>query len=175
MYPASPPEPLGIEEMSAALKKAGLNLSAQEYMDRRDALSTTVSSSLFQNQAYAGAAKKGAYMVVNYMKTSTYEKWVEFEKKVGKAMAEQAISDGATVGWSVNALWFPWGSDLPYQGVTVDVYPSWDALYKENPKVMENFKKAHPDLVTTQEEMEKIPTQAMVRLFKVEDMITSAK
>jgi hypothetical protein len=175
MYPAAPPEPVGMEKMSATLKKAGLNMSAQEYIDRRDALSTLVSSTLFQNQAYAGSAKKGAYMVVNYMKTSNYDKWVDFEKKVGKPMAEQSISDGFTCGWSVNALWFPWGSDLPYQGVTVDVFPDWNALFKSDPKFEENFNKAHPDLVTSPEEMEKIRTQAIVRLFRVEDMISAAK
>jgi hypothetical protein len=175
LYPGAPPEPLGPEDMSRALKKAGLNMTAQEYIDRRDALATLVSSSLFRNEASAGLVTKGAYMVVNYMKTSNYDKWVDFEKRVGKAMAEQSMSDGTTSGWSANGLWFPYGRDLPYQGVTVDVFPNWDALFKDDPKFQENFKKAHPDLVTSDEEMDKIRTLSVMQLFKVEDMISSAK
>lgn len=175
VYPGVPPEPFGMEDMSAALKKAGLNMTAQEYIDRRDALVTLVSSNLFRNEVSAGSVPKGAYMVVNYMKTPDYEKWVNFEKRVGKAMAEQSISDGATAGWSVNGLWFPFGKDLPYQGVTVDVFPNWDAVFKEDPKFEENFKKAHPDMATSDEEMEKIRTQAVVQLYKVEDMISGTR
>lgn len=174
-YPGVPPEPLGMEEMSAALKKAGLNMSAQEYIDRRNAVATLVSTSLGKTEVYAGAAKKGAYMVVNYMKTSNYDKWVEFEKKFGRAFAEQAIGNGLMSGWSVNGMWFPFGNDLSYQGVTVDVYPNWETLYKDDPQFIEKFNKAHPDLVTKPEDMEKIRTQAVVRLFKVEDMISAAK
>ena len=175
IYPGAPPEPLGMEDASVALKKAGLNMSAEEYMASRDALSTLVSSSLFKTEAFAGAARKGAYMMVNYMKASNYDKWLDFEKKFGKALAEQAIGDGLMSGWSANGLWLPYGSDLPYQGVTVDVYPNWDAVFKEDPNFMDRFKKAHPDLVTSPEEMEKIRTQAVIRLFKVEDMISTAK
>jgi hypothetical protein len=175
LYPGAPPEQMGPEDMSAALKKAGLNMTAQEYADRRDALTTLVSSSLFHNEASAGTVTKGAYMVVNYMKTSNYDKWMDFEKRVGKAMAEQSMSDGVTSGWSANGLWFPYGRDLPYQGVTVDVFPNWDAVFKDDPKFEENFKKAHPDMATSDEEMNKIRTQSVIPLYKVEDMIIPAK
>lgn len=175
LYPGVPPEPMGMEDMSAALKKAGLNMTAQEYIARRDALSTLVSSSLFHNELSAGSIQKGAYMAVNYMKTSDYDKWMAFEKKFGKPLAEQEISSGLMIGWSANGAWLPYGSDLPYQGVTADVYPNWEAVFKEDPTFMDTFNKAHPDLVTSPEEMEKIRTQAVVRLFKVEDMIAATK
>ena len=59
-------------------------------------------------------------------------------------------------------------------GVVVNVFPSWEVLFKEDPAAAEKFKKLHPDLILNPEETEKIRTQAVVRLVKVEDMIGSA-
>ena len=45
-------------------------MSAQQFIDRRDSLTTLVSNNLFQNRAALGSTKKGNYMVVNYMKAA---------------------------------------------------------------------------------------------------------
>src|SRR5579863_2617942 len=42
MYPGIPPTPMGLEELDAALKKAGIALSAQQYVDRRNSLTTLI-------------------------------------------------------------------------------------------------------------------------------------
>ncbi len=179
VYPGAPPAPMGTEELGAALKKAGLNMSAQEFMDRRDSMSTLVSNSMFENEDSAGKAKKGDYMEVSYMKTSDVGAWVAFEKKVWKPLAEEMIKDGVQSGWSVNVQVIPFGTDVPYQGVTVDVYPSWEAVFKapSDPLFLDRFKKVHPDMDAdkTLTNMEKVRSQAWTRLFVIEDMIAAAK
>jgi hypothetical protein len=179
LYPGAPPAPEGIEELGSTLKKAGVNMSGQEFADRRDSLSTLVSNGMFQNQFAVGRAKTGDYMVVNYMKTTTVDTWLAFEKNVWKPIAEQMLKDGMQDGWSVNLQVMPLGSDVPYQGVTVDVYSSWDAVFKAlvDPAFNDRFKKVHPDMDQdkTFADMQKARSQSWTRLFVIEDMITSAK
>jgi len=38
VFPGAPPTPMGLDSMGSALKKAGLTMSAQEYVDRRSSL-----------------------------------------------------------------------------------------------------------------------------------------
>ncbi len=179
IYPGLPPEPLGLEELGAALKKAGVSMSGQEYVDRRNSLSTLVSNGVFQTQMYAGASKKGDYFDVSYMKASSIDDWLAFEKNVWKPLAEQMIKEGMQAGWSVNLAVMPTGTEMPYQGVTVDVYPSWDAVFKAqiDPAFIDRFKKIHADMDPnkTFTDMEKIRSQTWSRLYVAEDMITSMK
>ena len=87
------------------------------------------------------------------------------------------VQAGATSGWSLNVQVLPGGADLPFQAVTVDVYPSWDAVFAESPHFAENFKKAHPDMEigTTMEKLDQLRTIVSRTLFTVDDMVTSAK
>ena len=84
IYPGAPPEPLSPEALGEALKKAGLTMSAQQFMDRRDSLTTLVSNNLFQNRASVGGSlKKGNYLVVNYMKAANVDDWIALRKRSG--------------------------------------------------------------------------------------------
>jgi hypothetical protein len=102
MYPGIPPAPLGLEELGAALKKAGITASAQQYVDRRTALTTLISNSMFQNQASVGSFKKDDYFVVNYMKVANenFEDYLAWEKKVWKPLAEAMAKDGIRPAFS---------------------------------------------------------------------------
>jgi hypothetical protein len=167
MYPGAPPEPLGMEGLEEALKKAGMSMTAQQYVDRRNSLTTLVSTAMFQNQTFVGTSKKGDYFMVNYMKSANPQDWVAYEKKVWQPFAEAMTKEGVESAWSVNLQVLPGGSDLPYQGVTVDVYPSWDAVYNNDGKFVERFKKVHPDMEfgTTIEQFEKLRTISSTKLF----------
>jgi hypothetical protein len=177
VYPGAPAEPLSPEALGAALKKAGLTVSAQQFMDRRDSLTTLVSNNLFQNRALVGTVKTGNYLVVNYMKAANVEDWVAFEKKVWQPMAEALVKDGMTAGWSLNVQVLPGGRDLKFQGVTVDIYPNWDAVFKQDPQFVERFRKVHPDMEfgTTFEQFEKLRTIESIQVFTVVDRVTPAK
>ena len=58
-------------------------------------------------------------------------------------MAETWVKDGSMRGWSVNVPVLPSGTDVTYQGVSIDVFPSWEAAMK-GPAVENTFKKVHP-------------------------------
>jgi hypothetical protein len=178
IYPGAPPEPLSPEALGEALKKAGLTMSAQQFIDRRDSLTTLVSNNLFQNRASVGGSlKNGNYLVVNYMKAANVEDWVAFEKKVWQPVAEALIKDGKSAGWSLNVQVLPGGSDLKFQGVTVDVYPSWNDVFKDDPQFIERFRKVHPDreFGTTFEQFDKLRTLVSLQLFTAVDVVTPAK
>ena len=177
MFPGAPPKPMDLDELGAALKKAGLTISAQEYVDRRNSLTELVSNNWFRNLVFVGSMKKGDYFKVNYVKVPDIGDWLAYEKKVWQPLAEAMIKDGVTSGWSVNVQELPAGSNLPFQAVTVDVYPSWDAVFKDDLQFVERFKRVHPDmeLGTTFEHFEKLRTQASIQLLTVEDMVTPAK
>jgi hypothetical protein len=176
IYPGAPPKPLDIDEMGAVLKKAGMTVSAKEFVDRRSSLTQLVSNNIFQNKILVGAAKKGDYFMVNEMKVSNMNDYLAFEKKVWQPLAEAMAKDGVRTGWSLNVRVLPRGSDLKYQAVTVDIFPSWDAVYKNLP-FADTFKRVHPDmeLGTTFETAEKLRTIVSANLYHVDDMVSSTK
>lgn len=177
MFPGAPPQPMGLEELGAALKKAGIAGTAQEYVDRRNSLTTLISNNLFQTVAFTGSMKKGDYFMVNFMKSSTVNDYVAFEKKVWLPIAEAMDKDGVRSGWSLNVQVLPSGADLPFQAVTVDVYPSWESVFKNDTQFADRFRKVHPDreLGTTFEQFEKLRTIQSTKLYALEDYISSAK
>jgi hypothetical protein len=78
-------------------------------------------------------------------------------------------------GWSVNVAAMPSGSGLPYQGVTVDVFPSMDAAFADDKQFADRFKKVHPDLElgTTFERAEKLRARAEIRMFVLEEFVSA--
>ena len=132
MYPEVPPQPMGLEELDAALKKAGISMTAQQYVDRRTSLTTLVSNNMFQNRAFVGGFKKGDYFVVNYMKASNLEDYVAYEKKAWQPMAEAMDKENLRSGWSLNTMVFLGGTDVKFNAVTVDIYPTWGSIFNGN-------------------------------------------
>ena len=177
MYPGAPPQPASLEDLQNAMKKAGLSISAQEFVDRRDSLTTLVSNNLFQTRASVGSFKKGDYFRVNYMKAGNVDDYVNFEKKVWQPLAEAMIKDGVGSGWSLNEQVMPGGTGLKFNTVTVDVFPSWDDIYKPDAQFYERFRKVHPDmeLGTTFETYEKLRDQISIELYTVADLVSPAK
>jgi hypothetical protein len=168
---------MGMEDLGAELKKAGLTMTPQEYVGRRNELTTLVSDDIFQNRDSVGSAKKGDYFLVNYMKVPDIGEWLAYEKKIWHPLAEAMAKDGTKSGWSVNVRILPSGSDTPFQAVTVDVFPSWDAVFKDDTQFVDRFKQTHPDreLGTTFEQFAKLRTISSIRLFHLDDSITSSK
>ncbi|HLY42233.1 MAG TPA: hypothetical protein VKR52_13550 [Terracidiphilus sp.] len=171
------PHTLGTEQLDAAIKKAGLKITPEDYIKHRDAVTRLVSVAIFQNRASAGSPKKGDYFQVNYMKVSeaNIDDWVVFEKTIWQPIAEALVKDGKENGWSLNVAAMPFGTDLPYQGVTVDVFPSMDAVFADDPQFADRFRKVHPDmeLGTTFERAEKLRSRSLVRLFVLDDIVTA--
>ncbi len=177
MYPGAPPKPLELDDLDAALKKAGVAMTGQQYVDRRTSLTTLVSNNMFQNRASVGSFKTGDYFVVNYMKALNIEDYVAWEKKAWQPMAEAMAKDNSRSGWSVNTLVFPGGTDVKFNAVTVDVYPTWDSIFNGNEHFIDMWRKAHPDmeLGTTFEQYDKLRHQGDIDVFVVQDYIAGSK
>jgi hypothetical protein len=178
MYPGVPPKPMELEELEGALKKAGVAMTAQQYVDRRTSLTTLISNNMFQNRAYVGTFKKGDYFVVNYMKAPNMEDYVAWEKKAWQPMAEAMAKENSRSGWSLNTLVFPGGTDVKFNAVTVDVYPTWDSIFNGDFQHFSDlWRKAHPDMEvgTTFEQYDKLRHQGDVDIFVVQDYITGTR
>jgi hypothetical protein len=175
-YPGVPPQPMGPEELDAALKKANIPMTAQQYVDRRTSLTTLVSNDMFQNRAFVGGFKTGNYLVVNYMKASNMEDYIAFEKKAWQPMAEVLTKENVTSAWSLNTKVFPGGADVPYNAVTVDGYPTWESIFQNGSRFYELWRKAHPDMEvgTTFEQYEKLRRLGDLEIYVIQDMITRA-
>ena len=177
-YPGLPPEPLGMADLGPVLKKAGLSMTAEEYIARRDAASTLVTSGLWQTYLAVGSMQKGDYIVVNEAKAVDVDEWVAYEKKAWQPIAEQLVKEGLTRGWFVNVMQMPQrGSENRINGVTVDVYPSWDALNKSmiDPEFLNRWRKLHPgmEIGTTFEHYDKLRNNLTSNLFRIDDMISA--
>ena len=136
-------------DLGPVLKKAGLSMTAEEWVARRDSMSTLVTTGLWQNYTTVGSMQKGDYIVVNEAKAADVDEWAAYEKKVWQPIAEQLGKEGLTRGWSVNLLVMPLReAKTGSTGVTVDVYPSWDAVIKSmiDPEFVNRWRKIHPDM-----------------------------
>lgn len=175
------PNVLGTQELSAAIKRSGISITPEDYINQRDAVATLVSFSVFQNVASAGSPKKGDYFRVEYMKTANRDDFVAYEKRVWQPVNETLIKDGIETGWSVNTRVLPGGADQPFQAVVTVVFPSMDAVFSYYSKIGNEFRKAHPDMEvgTTleqfdkfMEQFEKVRTIQNIQLYQLEDMAT---
>ena len=178
MYPGIPPKPMGLEDLDAALKKAGIAMTAQQYVDRRTSLTSLISNNMFQNRVSLGTFKKGDYFVVNYMKASNVEEYVAFEKKAWMPFADAMDKENSRSGWSLNTLVFPGGNDVKFNAVTVDVFPTWDSIYSADfQHLSELWKKVHPEMEfgAAFEQYDKLRHQGDVDIYVVEDTIASTK
>lgn len=175
------PHVLGTQELLAALKKSGMSITPEDYLSHRDAVSTLVSVSLFQNDISAGSPTKGDYFHVSYLKTTNREEFVDWDKRVWLPVHETLIKDGIETGWSINTQVLPGGADQRFQAVAIAAFPSMDAFLLRDSRIVDEFRKAHPDMEvgTTQEQFGKFMAQfaAMrtvqnVELYQLEDSIT---
>ncbi len=176
IFPGPPPAPQRLEELGALLKKAGITMGTKEYVDQRSSMAELVFAELWQNWSAVGTLQKGDYVVLNHMKVHNMADWVAYEKKMWQPFAEAMVKDGVIHGWFLNTPVYPGGTDLKYQAATVDVYPSWDALFKDD-GFEERFKKVHPgaDMNQTLASFEKLRTIGSLELLSVDDVVVPAK
>ncbi len=184
IYPGIPPKPMEAEEMNALMKKAGVGLTAEQYSQTRNAVSELATSGMFQVIVSTGSVQKGDYLSLNYLKLKessmqNYRKWIEMETKAWKPMSEFLNEKGMTRGWSVATRVIPDGAAQPFDGLTVDVYPSWEAFFQlqDDPKFPEYWKKVHPemDIESSFAEYDKYRTVVREELWVVEDMVEAKK
>jgi hypothetical protein len=159
-YKGLPPEELSKEGLDAALKRAKLTLTADQLIARRTSLTSLVGAEIwYQIDGIGPDVEKGGYLRLNHYKVQSGEtdEWVRLEKTYWKALMDAWLKAGGKGGWGVYGLWMPGGDSTPYNGVTVDTFPDWNALMRGVPAT-ELWPKVHPN--TT-------PTETFARLDKV--------
>jgi len=177
-YPGLPPAPLSDEDMTAVLQKAGVTSTVQEWRDHLSDLGELVSNNITQYQALVGGAKKGDYLVFNSMSVTDVDQCVAAQKRLWQPFAEEGVKDGAQDGWAVNIQQIPNGAKDPNLVSSVDIYPSWDAMFNYfGPDFITRWKKVHPELSPDEAfaQIDKLCTIDYTVTYKVEDQIASSK
>jgi hypothetical protein len=174
-YKAAPLAPLGGQRLDAAVKKSGISMTAAEYFTTRSSLANLISSELWQTAIQVGTLEKGDFMYANAMKVHNMSEWMDMEQRIWKPMAESWIKEGGMRAWMVNRPVLPGGTDLKYQAVTLDVFPSWEHVFKNRP-VNDTFKKIHvnKDLQTTFDKISKTRDLGRRDLLYVEDKVAAS-
>jgi len=133
-YQGFPPEAPSAEQTVADMKKAGIAMSREAMFAKRDELSTLVGVDIWRYLARVGTPKKGGYARINYDKVhpGMGPEWATLETTGWKQLAEAAAPEYGTA-WRVASLIMPGGANLPYNAMTVDIFPSWEALGKGIP------------------------------------------
>jgi hypothetical protein len=177
-YPGFPPAPLGDDEMTAVLQKAGVASTLQQWRDRLAVVAELVSNNITQYQVLVGGAKKGDYLIFNSMKATDVGQCVALQKRLWQPFAEQGVKDGAQDGWAVNIQVMPRGDKDPSLVSSVDIFPTWDSMFTYfGPDFTTRWKKVHPEMTADDafSEIDKVCSIDHTVLYKVEDQINSTK
>lgn len=101
---------------------------------------------LISNQPAAAQETPEVWYEVAYMSVAPdkAEEYLKLEREVWKPIHQERVKAGVAVGWDLYTVWFPGGTDAPYQYVTVNIYD--DLAKVPNGYSEELVKKAHPDV-----------------------------
>ncbi len=175
-YPGWPTAPMSDEEMSAALQKAGIAKTPQEFGNTLMDMGYLETNGMLENVDLVGGAHKGDYVVINSFSVTNYSDWVAAEKKLWQPLAESMVKDGTLSGWAINVPAFPRAAKDQLAS-TVDIFPSYDAFVQAYQNYSSHWKEANPN-VTMQDAFEqfgKLATMEHQVLYKVEVMAVSSK
>lgn len=172
-----PAAPLSREELSGAVQKADIQMTAEQLNAKEGELGNLVWDNITHTEALVGGAKKGDYLVFNIMSAPDVGACVAAQKKMWQPVAEQMVKDGNTDGWAVNEQMFPRGTRDKTAVSSVDIYPSWDAFVNEYRSVGSAWKKVHPDMEigSTMQQFQKQCAITHTVLYKVVDVETPAQ
>lgn len=143
LHAGAAPTNLNPETLGKAISKAGLKMTYDEYMAKRDTFVDLVSSETWMLQSRAGAPAVGHYGVINWMKVMDARAQRASAIDIWKPMQEEIIKQGARSGWVYATPMFPGGADAKYGAMTADIYPSFDAVFKPI-SMGPIFAKVHP-------------------------------
>jgi len=128
-YPGSPTEPKTGEALAAAYRAAGVKMTPAEASVVRNRVSSIISTETWQYKERVGHSGKGYYVVRNMMRIKDSAGYNDYVKSVAKPIAEERVKSGSLSGWSLLTKVFPSGTDTAYPTFTIDIYPSWDAVF----------------------------------------------
>jgi hypothetical protein len=144
-YSGFPPDAAGAEQTAADMKKAGITMTREAMIAKRNELSYLVGVDTWRWRERVGRSAKGAVARINYDKihSGMGAEWLSLESNGWKQLAEAASAEHGTA-WRTATLVMPGGEDLPYNAMTIDVFPNWAALGKGIP-ARPIWNKVHPN------------------------------
>jgi hypothetical protein len=81
------------------------------------------------------------------MKVPDTGAWIDNERKLWQPIFEDGVKDGSMDGWGVDVAFMPRGDKDSYTTYTVDIYPSWQAVYTFfGPSFPDRWKKVNPNI-----------------------------
>jgi len=168
-----PPEASTAQQTEADMKKAGITLTRAQYNAKQSETSYLVEQQLWRSRGSVGNVPMGGYVRINYekIKPGMAADWLKWELE-WKDLAESAAKDIPGTSWGLYTLSMPGGSDYPVKGMTVDGFPSWEAVGKGLPAPT-IWKKVHPDTDYAQHmgKLSGLSDRSSVEVFKVVDII----
>jgi hypothetical protein len=127
------------------IKKAGLNMTEEEFRAKRNSLSSLADRKLWQRIDGLEAPKVGNFIMLNMAKVHDWAEWIDIERNVWHPVAEELAKHGKRVSWGAYRLVMPSGTSLPYDGASIDVFADWDSL-GGNQGVNAAIQKVHPNM-----------------------------
>ena len=175
-YKGIPPEEATAEQLDAALRRAGLRLTAEQMADQRSALIELVGVNFWGTiDAAGGEWAKGSYVSFNHhkVKDGQFDEYIRLER-TWKPLVEARIKAGSKQSWLLVGLWMPQGDAVPYNAMTIDVFPSWGELMKAGASFTEEWKAVHPDLPfqVIEDQKAKVRSLYASELFRVVEIVS---
>lgn len=157
---------------TAALQKAGLKMTVEERNTKRDSISYLVSTEYWRARDLVGKAVKGGYARVNLYKAKGIGDWMNMELTGWKPLAKMMADEAEGSGWGVYYLALPGGTNLPYNGMTVDLFPNWAAVGAPN-NARARWMKLHPqqDLAAYLDKLGSVAERVEVNTFRLLEVI----
>ncbi len=142
-FPSAPAQ----SRLAQAIEKAGVNMTAEEYVAKLSSLRRQVSSGMLVTVGGVGEIAEGDYYRVNQMKIKPgmAAAWRELELKIWAPVQEERIKAGGLKAWRSYSRFLPGGSGHLYDALTVDVYTSW-AAQGQPTGLADALKKVHPNM-----------------------------
>lgn len=144
-YNGFPPELSSADQTAADMKQAGITMTREAMLAKRDELTYLVSTDTWRWFATVGAGQKGGYGRINYykVKPGMMASFVNSETTGWKPLAEAMNKENGST-WRGATLVMPGGTSHPYNAVTIDGFTSWESLGKGNP-TRATWNKLHPN------------------------------
>jgi hypothetical protein len=177
-YPGLPAEPMSDDQTAAALKKAGINMTPQQWADHLDDVGSLIYSGVYQRAATVGGGKEGDYLVMNEMSVPNVDDWIAHEKKLWQPLFEDAVKDGAVDRWHAALEVLPHGAEDLHRFYTVNIYSNWSSVFNFfGPGFPDRWKKVHPDvpIADGMAEEHKVETIQHTYLYKLVALIQPSK
>lgn len=178
-YKGVPPEETSNDQLGAALRRAGLKLTAEQLVEKRNALVQLVGLDFWYRIDGAGPSwRKGSYLSFNHykVKEGQSEEFVRLER-TWKALVEARLKAGGTGSWSLVGLWRPSGDSVPYNAMTIDVFPGWAEMMKSGNSFLEEWSRVHPSTPFAEVEAQKAKVRSVHanELFKLVEVVEGRK